>query len=145
MNNPDDLTLRNLLAGVRTIAVVGLSNKPHRASYRVACYMQEQGYRIIPINPRLKEVLGEKAYPDLTSVPEPIDLVNVFRRSDDVPGVVEEALPLKPEAVWLQSGISHPGAAARVRESGLYMIMDCCLMVKHKELFKDTLNTHATP
>lgn len=143
MNNPDDYTLRKLLAGVRTIAVVGLSNKPHRASYRVACYMQEQGYRIIPINPRLKEVLGEKAYPDLASVPEPVDLVNVFRRSEDVPRVVEEALPLSPEAIWLQSGISHAGAAARVRDNGLQMIMDCCLMVKYKELFKEDLNIHA--
>lgn len=136
LNNPDDYTLRKLLAKVSTIAVVGLSDKPHRASYRVARYMQEQGYRIIPINPRRKEVLGEKAYPDLASVPAPVDLVNVFRRSEDVPGVVEDALLLKPEAIWLQSGISHPEAAIRVKEKGLSMIMDCCLMVKHKQLFR---------
>lgn len=135
MNNPDDHNLRELLARVRIIAVVGLSGKPHRASYKVACYMQEQGYRIIPINPRLKEILGEKAYPNLASVPEPVDLVNVFRRSEDVPEVVEEALLLRPEAIWLQSGISHPGAAARVKENELSMIMDCCLMNKYKELF----------
>jgi predicted CoA-binding protein len=137
LKNPDDQALHKLLAEIKTIAVIGLSDKPHRASYRVASYMQNKGYRIIPVNPRLKQVLGETVYPNLALIPDPVDLVNVFRKSEDVPLVMEEALPMKPRAIWLQLGISHPGAAAAAREEGVLMIMDCCLMVKHRQLFPE--------
>lgn len=137
MENPDDKILHQLLSEVKTIAVVGLSDKPHRASYRVSSYMLSKGYRIIPVNPRLKKVLGETAYPNLTSIPVQVDLVNVFRRSEDVPMVVEEALTQGPRAIWLQLGINHPGAAAKAVENGVPMIMDCCLMVKHRQLFPE--------
>lgn len=129
-----DEVVEKILDECRTIAVVGLSDKPDRDSYRVAAYMQQQGYRIIPVNPRLKEVLGEKAYPNLESVPEKVDIVNVFRRSEQVPEVVEEALKIKPKVIWMQLGIKNEEAAARARENGIEVIMDRCLMVEHRRL-----------
>ncbi|KJS15859.1 MAG: CoA-binding protein [Peptococcaceae bacterium BRH_c4b] len=135
MKKPDDIKIKKILTEAKTIAVVGLSAKPHRASYRVAEYMQKEGYRIIPVNPSLKqEVLGERAYPDLASVPEKIDIVNIFRKSEDVPAVVEDALPVNPRCIWMQLGIVNEGAAARATENGIAVIMDLCLMVEHKRI-----------
>lgn len=135
--NPDDSKLEKIFKETRTIAVVGLSRKPERDSYRVAKYMQENGYRIIPVNPGLKQdVLGEKAYPDLASVPDKIDIVNVFRRSEDVPAVVDAALPLGPAVIWMQLGIVSREAAERAMESGVHVVMDSCIMVEHRRLMK---------
>lgn len=123
-----------ILAQCRTIAVVGLSPKPWRDSYRIAGYMQRQGWRIVPINPNAAEILGEPAYPDLAAAAraQSIDLVNVFRNSADVPPVVAEAIAIGARALWLQSGIVHEAAAARARAAGLLVVQDKCLMVEHR-------------
>jgi len=122
------------LRSSRTIAVVGLSNKPWRPSYGVSHYMQKAGYRIIPVNPHEREVLGEKAYPTLESVPEPIDIVNVFRRPEFVPEIVEAALRIGARAIWLQEGVVHPQAAERARQAGLLVVQDRCILKEHRRL-----------
>jgi predicted CoA-binding protein len=129
----DSTTIAAILETCRTIAVVGLSPKPHRASFDVSRYMQQQGYRIIPINPNALEILGEKAYASLTAAAavEPIDLVNVFRNSEDVPPVVSEAITIGAKAVWLQLGITHAVAAQEARDAGLLVVQNKCLMVEH--------------
>ncbi len=125
-----------ILNHCRTIAVVGLSPKPHRASYDVSRYMQAQGYRIIPVNPTVTEVLGEKAYATLLEAAqhEKIDLVNCFRNSEDIPPIVGDAITIGARAVWMQMGISHPAAAARAEAAGLLVVQDRCLMVDHRNL-----------
>src|SRR5215813_3748852 len=117
LNTSDDIG--RLLSAVKTIAVVGLSNDPMRPSYGVSSYMQQQGYRIIPVNPTISEALGERSYPNLSAVREPIDLVNVFRRPEFVPEIVDEAIRLKLSAIWLQEGVIHQQAAQKAREAGL--------------------------
>lgn len=135
MINPDDRKIKEILEKSKTVAVVGLSAKPHRDSYRVAEYMQNMGYRVIPVNPSLRQdVLGEKPYPDLASVPDKIDIVNIFRKSQDVPPVVEDALPVKPGCIWMQVGIVNNEAAAMADEKGMDVVMDRCIMVDHKRL-----------
>ena len=122
-----------VLAQCRSIAVVGLSPKLHRDSYKVSRYMQQQGWRIIPINPNATEILGEKAYPSLSAAAqvERIELVNVFRNSDDVPPVVDEAIALGARALWLQLGVVHDAAIDKARAAGLWAVQDRCLMVEH--------------
>ncbi|MBF7081902.1 CoA-binding protein [Desulfallas sp. Bu1-1] len=134
--NPDDETIRRLLQKSKTIAVVGLSDKPHRDSYRVAGYMQQNGYRIMPVNPRAKTVLGEKAYQNLLDIAEKVDIVNIFRRSEQVLPVVEEALQLKPRAIWLQLGIINEKAAELAHSAGVTFVMDKCIKVEHARLLK---------
>ena len=124
----------HLLTQSSTIAVVGLSPKPDRPSHRVAAYLQSQGYRIIPINPNATEVLGEHSYPDLRSVPDPIDLVDIFRRSEEVPPVVEEAIAVGAKAVWMQDGVINEGAAAHARAAGLPVVMNDCSMRVHRRM-----------
>ena len=118
----------------RTIAVVGLSAKRYRPSYGVAEYMQRAGYRIIPVNPHETEVLGEKCYPDVESVPEPIDIVDIFRRSEFVPEIVEAAIRKSAKAIWMQEGVIHEEAARRAREAGLEVVMDRCILKDHRRL-----------
>jgi len=130
LNTSDDIG--RLLAAVKTIAVVGLSNDPMRPSYGVSSYMQQQGYRIIPVNPTISEALGQRSYPDLSSVPDKIDLVNVFRRPEYVPAVVEESIRLNLPALWLQEGVIHPDAARRAQEAGLSVVMDRCILKEHR-------------
>lgn len=122
-----------ILQHCRTVAVVGLSPKPHRASYRVAQYMQAQGWRIVPVNPLAREVLGEKAYASLHEAAREhaIDLVDVFRNSEDVPPVADEAVAIGARGLWLQQGIRHDEAAARAAAAGLWVVQDRCLMVEH--------------
>ena len=108
----------------KTIAVVGLSGDPDRISFRVTRYMQEQGYRIIPVNPMVQEVLGKKSYPDLKSVPEPIDMVNIFRRSELVPPVVDQAIEVGVKYIWMQDGVIDPESAAKAEAAGIPVIMD---------------------
>ena len=112
------------LQNSKTIAVVGLSGDPDRISFRVTRYMQEQGYRIIPVNPMVEEVLGEKSYPDLKSVPEPIDMVNIFRRSELVAPVVEQAIEVGVKYIWMQDGVVNPESAAKAEAAGIPVIMD---------------------
>ena len=123
-----------ILRKYRTVAVVGISSREHRPSHRVARYLKEHGYRIVPVNPRETEVLGEKCYPDLCSVPEPVDVVDIFRRPKQVPRVVAEALYNGAKAVWMQEGIVHEAAARRARAVGLEVVMDRCMMVEHRKL-----------
>jgi len=132
-----ETTIQDCLQSCRTIAVVGLSPKTHRDSYRVAQYMQAHGYRIIPINPTVTEVLGEQAYANLTDAAahSPIDMVNCFRNSEDIPPIAEEAIAVGAKALWLQRGISHPQAQARAQAAGLWVVSDHCLMVEHRKLF----------
>jgi predicted CoA-binding protein len=117
-----------------TIAVVGLSPKPHRDSFRVSQYMQAQGYRIVPINPNATEVLGEKAYASLTEAAahERIDLVNCFRNSEDIPPIAAEAIAIGAKALWLQIGVVNHDAARQAQDAGLAVVQDRCLMVEHR-------------
>src|SRR5690348_10580672 len=121
-----------LLGWMKTIAVVGLSSDPMRPSFGVSQYMQRRGYRIIPVNPNESSVLGEKAYPNLSEVPEKIDLVDVFRRSEFVPEIVEETIRLRIPAVWLQEGVIDQAAAKRARDAGLTVVMDRCILKEHR-------------
>ncbi len=126
--------IAKLLRETRVIAVVGLSNRPWRASYGVSEYMQSAGYRVIPVNPREQEVLGEKAYASLEDVPEPVDMVNIFRRSDFVPEIVESAIRIGAKSIWMQEGVVHEAAAKRALEAGLAVVMDRCLLKEHRRL-----------
>ncbi len=132
--NPGDPELTDLLRRSRTIAVVGLSPKPHRDSNRVAAYMQEKGYRIIPVYPRGEEILGEKVYRRLEDIPVPVDIVNVFRRSEEVLPVVTSALAIRPAAVWLQLGIENEEAARVAQAGNIMMVMNRCIMTEHRRL-----------
>ena len=125
-------TIQKLLENTKTIAVVGLSSQPTRAGYYVPAYLQGQGYRIIPVNPHLKQAMGEKAYPDLPSVPDKVDLVLLFRRPEAVPPFVEQAIDIGAQGVWMQSGIVNRQAAERARAAGLDVVMDACMMVEHR-------------
>ena len=130
----DDQKKQQVLASCKTIAVVGLSDKPQKPSHRIAEYLQGAGYRIVPINPNLNEVLGEKAYPDLNSVPFPVDLVDVFRKQEDINAVVTEALAINPQAIWLQLGLEYAGAKDQLENQDINLIENCCMMVEHKRL-----------
>jgi hypothetical protein len=125
--NPTPEEIRGLLQRVRTIAVVGLSPKPDRPSFAVSRAMQGFGYRIVPVRPAVSEVLGEKAYARLADIPFPVDLVNVFRESAAIPGVVEECLAMGAPALWIQEGIVHDEAAERARAAGLTVVMNRCI------------------
>jgi predicted CoA-binding protein len=126
-----------LLKKAKNIAVVGLSNSPLRASYGVSAYMQSQGYRIIPVNPNLREaVLGEEPYASLQDVRGGIDIVDIFRRSEFVPEVVDQAIHLGVPAIWMQEGVIHEAAAAKARQAGLFVIMDRCILKEHRARFR---------
>ncbi|HKS82626.1 MAG TPA: CoA-binding protein [Candidatus Acidoferrales bacterium] len=128
--------ITQILKTSKTIAVVGLSSRPFRPSYGVSEYMKSAGYRIIPVNPEEKEVLGEKCYARLEDVPERVDIVNVFRRPEFVPEIVELAIRIGARAVWMQEGVSHPEAAERARAAGLFVIMDACILKEHIKRFR---------
>jgi len=127
-------SMRELLSTARVIAVVGLSSKKRRPSFGVSQYMQRAGYRIIPVNPNETEVLGEKAYPRLDAVPEKIDVVDIFRRSEFVPEIVDLAIRIGAKAVWMQEGVVHDEAAAKARAAGLTVIVDRCILKEHQRL-----------
>lgn len=126
--------LAELLSSARTIAVVGLSGKRFRPSYGVAEYLQRAGYRIIPVNPHETEVLGEKCYPSLDAVPEPVDIVDIFRRSEFVPEIVEAAIRHGAKLVWMQESVVHEAAAHRAEVAGLMVVMDRCILKDHRRL-----------
>jgi predicted CoA-binding protein len=123
-----------LLRASKTIAVVGLSVKPWRASHGVSRYMLSRGYRILPVNPREAEVFGEPAAPELDAVPAKVDIVNVFRRPEFVPEIAEAAIRIRAGAVWMQDGIRHEAAAERLRSAGIAVVMDRCIMIEHMRL-----------
>ncbi len=126
------MTIPELLSNSKTIAVVGLSSDPFRPSYGVSEYMQQAGYRIIPVNPKETEVLGEKAYAKLSDIPFAVDIVNIFRRPVDVPPVVADAIAMGAKSVWMQSGIAHEEAARQAEAAGLTVVMDHCIMIEHR-------------
>jgi predicted CoA-binding protein len=130
-----DDEIGEILAGASTLAIVGLSPNPERDSHRVARYLQGVGYRIVPVNPTVDTVLGERSYPSLDSVPDPIDLVVVFRRSEDVAPVAEAALRKSVRAFWMQLGIRDPASADRLRRAGIRVVEDRCTMVEHRARF----------
>jgi predicted CoA-binding protein len=121
-----------LLARIRTIAVVGLSSNPMRASFGVSQYMQRKGYRVIPVNPNEEMVLGERAYRALSEIPEKVDMIDVFRRPEFVPEIVDEAIRLKIPALWLQEGVIHEAAAQKARDAGISVVMDRCVLKEHR-------------
>jgi predicted CoA-binding protein len=125
-----------LLKRSKTIAVVGLSDSPLRPSYGVSAYMQSHGYHIIPVNPTIRGALGEKAVSSLSEIPGKIDIVDVFRRSEFVPEVVDEAIRLKVPAIWLQEGVIHEEAAEKARKAGILVVMDRCILKEHRARFR---------
>ena len=133
-----DPQIKDLLGTAKTIAVVGLTDNPMRPSHGVSAYMQDQGYRIIPVNPAITEALGEKAYASLRVIPKDvkIDLVDVFRRPDAVPGVVDDALALNVPAIWLQETVVHEEAAEKARQAGVFVVMDKCILKEHRRLMR---------
>jgi predicted CoA-binding protein len=124
----------NLLRNAKVIAVVGLSSRRSRPSYGVSEYMQSSGYRIIPVNPNETEILGEKVYASLEDVPFPVDIVDVFRRSEQVPGVVDAAIRIGAKGIWMQEGVVHEEAAEKARAAGLEVVMDRCILKEHRKL-----------
>src|ERR1043165_7208308 len=132
MNIDDEM--RQILLSAKTVASVGLSSNPQKESYGIVWYLQEQGYRIIPVNPTATEILGEKAYPDLESIPEKIDVVQVFRKPEDVPPVVDSAIKIGAKVVWMQEGIVNVEAARKARAAGLQVVMDACMRTTHRRL-----------
>ncbi|GJM42893.1 MAG: CoA-binding protein [Ardenticatenaceae bacterium] len=121
-----------IMAEAKTIAVVGFSSKPTKAGYYVSAYLKEQGYRIIPVNPKLQEGLGETAVPSLTDIQEPVDLVLIFQRSENVPPFVDQAIEIKAKSVWMQLGIANEAAASKARAAGLDVVQDACMLVEHR-------------
>jgi predicted CoA-binding protein len=132
-----DETMKEILLSAKTIATVGLSSNPEKESYGVAQYLKSRGYHVIPVNPTADEILGEKSYPDLESVPEKIDVVQVFRKPEDVPPVVESAINTGAKVVWMQEGITNEESAQKARAAGLQVIMDACMRETHKRLIGD--------
>lgn len=129
-----DQTLKEILLSTKTIASVGLSSSPGKVSFGVGAYLIEQGYQVFPVNPITDEILGEKAYPDLESIPENIDVVQVFRRPEDVPSVVDAAIKAGAKVVWMQLEIVNEEAAQTARDAGLQVVMDHCMRVEHMRL-----------
>jgi uncharacterized protein len=132
--NPSDAELKQLMADAETIAVVGASSNPERPSHGIMRKLQSVGYHVIPVNPRETEVLGEHAYPSLLDIPVPIDIVDVFRRSEFTPAIADEAVKIRAKALWLQSGIENEDAATRATAGGLTVVMDTCLGTMHAVL-----------
>lgn len=128
-------TIRDILKECRSVAVVGASASPEKASYRVAAYLKSAGYRVIPVNPRESEILGERAYPDLASIGEKVDVVDIFRRAEDVLPIVEQAVKIGAGTVWMQLGIVNEEAATVAERAGLSVVMDRCMMIEHKGLY----------
>jgi len=129
-----DKVMKEILLSAKTVASVGLSSNQEKESYWIVSYLKEQGYRIIPVNPTVTEILGEKVFTDLESIPEKVDVVQVFRKSEDVPPVVDSAIKIGAKVVWMQEGIVNEEAAQKAREAGLQVVMDACMRATHRRL-----------
>lgn len=127
-----ETNIKHILNATKTIAVVGLSSSPHRAGHYVPAYLQEHGYKIIPVNPFLDEALGEKVYASLEDIDSPVDLVLIFQRSENVPPFVDQAIEMGAKSVWLQLGIRHDGSAMKAESAGLAVVQDACMLVEHR-------------
>ena len=130
----NDKVMKEILLSAKTIASVGLSSNQEKESYWIVSYLKEQGYRIIPVNPTATEILGETVYPNLSAIPDKVDVVQVFRKPEDVPPVVEEAIKIGAKVVWMQAGIVNEEAAQKAREAGLQVVMDACMRATHRRL-----------
>ncbi|MBI2334034.1 MAG: CoA-binding protein [Chloroflexi bacterium] len=130
----DNKQLKEILLSAKTIASVGVSSSDEKESYHIVAYLQEQGYRIIPVNPTAKEILGEKAYASLSEIPEKVDVVQLFRKSEDVPPYVDEAIRIGAKVVWMQVGIENEQAAAKAHAAGLQVVMNACMRITHRTL-----------
>jgi predicted CoA-binding protein len=135
VRNPSDQEIKEILTQNKTVAVIGMSKNPEKEAYRIPEYLKSKGYRVIPVNPSAGEILGEKAYKKLSEVPGPIDIVDVFRPSEDVPSYVDDVIAKKPKVFWLQLGIENTPAEERVSASGIKVVYDRCMMAEHKRLF----------
>ena len=135
MTIEDDAELRRILKTAKNVACVGVSSNPEKPSYGIFQYLAEAGYNMIPVNPTTPEILGRKTYPDVPSIPEKIDVVQIFRKPEDVPPVVEQAIQAGAKVVWMQEGIVNREAAARAEKAGLKVVMDRCMMKTHQRLF----------
>ena len=133
-SNPSDQELKELLTNATTIAIVGASPNPDKASYGIMQKLQQAGYKVIPVNPRETEILGERSYPSLIDVPEHIDIVDVFRRAEDTPAIADDAVTIGAKALWLQTGITSEDAAQRAKAGGLSVVMDRCIGATHSLL-----------
>ena len=129
-----DKEMKEILLNTKTIASFGLSSNQEKESYWIVSYLKEQGYKIIPVNPTATEILGEKVYPNLESIPDKVDVVQVFRKSEDVPPVVDSAIAIGAKVVWMQEGIVNEEAAQKAREAGLKVVMDACMRATHRRL-----------
>lgn len=130
----DNNQLKEILLSAKTIASVGISSSDEKESYWIVSYLQEQGYRIIPVNPTAKEILGEKAYASLSEIPDKVDIVQLFRKSEDVPPYVDEAIRIGAKVIWMQVGIENEQAAAKARAAGLQVVMNACMRIMHRTL-----------
>jgi predicted CoA-binding protein len=135
-DNPSSEEIKAILQRYKTVAVVGLSPKPQRDSHKVAKYLKENYYRIVPVNPGQKEILGEKCYPNLKAIPFPIDLVDIFRKPEAIPPVVEDAIEIGAKVVWMQLGLAHNQAADKARKAGLQVVMNKCIKIEHINVLK---------
>ena len=134
--NPPSEEIKAILQGYKTVAVVGLSPKPQRDSHKVAKYLKENYYRIVPVNPGQKEILGEKCYPNLKAIPFPIDIVDIFRKPEAIPPVVEDSIEIGAKVVWMQLGLAHNQAADKARKAGLQVVMNKCIKIEHINVLK---------
>jgi predicted CoA-binding protein len=125
---------QQILESSRVVAVVGVSPNPDRPSYKVASYLKQHGYKVIPVNPQVDEILGEVAYPDVISIPGSVDVVDIFRRAEEVTAIVEEAIKIEAKAVWMQEGVMNEAAAAKAEAAGLLVVMDRCMKKEHRRL-----------
>ncbi len=128
--------IKAVLQNYRVVAVVGLSPRPERPSFQVARYLKEHGYRIVPVNPGQKVILGEKCYPRLPDIPFPVEVVDIFRNVEAIPAIVDEAIAIGARVVWMQQGLTEPAAARKAREAGLQVVMDRCMKIDHAQLVR---------
>lgn len=135
MSDNTTATIHRILRQYKTIAMVGLSNSPHRPSYFAAKYMQHYGYTVVPVNPRYDEVLGEVCYPSIADIPIQIDIVDCFRKPDEIPALTEQAIAINASCLWLQLGIEHPESEQKARDAGLDVVSDRCVKIEHGRLF----------
>ncbi len=135
VRNPSDREITKILSQNKIVAVIGMSKNPEKEAYRIPQYLKNKGYKVIPVNPTADEILGEKAYKKLSDIPGPIDIVDVFRPSEDVPNYVDDVIAKKPKVFWLQLGIENTPAEEKVASAGIKVVFDRCMMAEHKRLF----------
>lgn len=139
--NPNDAQLKNILSAAKNIAVVGCSPKPDRSSYQIASYLIQHGYHVFPVHPRATSILGQTVYPSLADIPEPIDIVDVFRKPEFTPDIAKQAAAIHAKTLWLQQGIQHPQTYEIAQQHNMHCVMDLCIAVMHRLLLKHTATT----